>query len=106
MKRRTFLKTVTGTSALAGLGDLSFLAQLQPVSAAEAKLKPDMVRLHPEIEPLVRLLEDTPREKLLEEVAARVKKGTPYRDVLAALLLPQASHPDSGPIRQGCRWFP
>ena len=34
-----------------------------------------MVRLDPEIEPLVRLLEDTPREKLLEEVAARIHDG-------------------------------
>ena len=34
------------------------------------------MRLQPEIEPLVRLLEETPRERLLEEVAARVRKGT------------------------------
>src|SRR6185295_17254136 len=87
MKRRTFLKTAAGVSALTGLGDLGFLSQLQPVSAAEAKLKPDMVRLHPEIEPLVRLLEDTPRERVLEEVASRIKRGTSYREVLAALLL-------------------
>jgi hypothetical protein len=87
MKRRSFLKTVTGTGALAGLGDLGFLAQLQPVSAAEAKLKPAMVRLHSEIEPLVRLLEDTPRERVLEEIGARLKRGLTYREVLAALLL-------------------
>src|SRR5690349_3995914 len=87
MKRRTFLKTAAGVSALTGLGDLGFLSQLQPVSAAEAKLKPDMVRLHPEIEPLVRLIEDTPRERVLEEVASRIKRGTTYREILAALLL-------------------
>jgi len=87
MKRRTFLKTAAGVSALTSLGDLGFLSQLQPVSAAEAKLKPDMVRLHPEIEPLVRLLEDTPRERVLEEVASKIKHGTTYREVLAALLL-------------------
>ena len=40
-----------------------------------------------DIEPLVRLLEETPREKLLEEVAGRIHKGTSYREVLAALLL-------------------
>jgi hypothetical protein len=33
------------------------------------------------------LLEDTPRDRVLEEVATRVRKGLPYRDVLAALLL-------------------
>ena len=32
-------------------------------------------------------LEDSPREKLLEEVAMRIKRGTTYREVLAALLL-------------------
>ena len=56
-------------------------------SAADAKLDPNLVRLDSGIEPLVRLLEDTPRDKLLEEVGARVKKGLAYRDVLAALLL-------------------
>src|SRR5439155_8708951 len=58
-----------------------------PVSAAEAKLEPDIVRFDPEIEPLVRFLEDTPRERVLEEVAARIRRGLSYRDVLAALLL-------------------
>jgi len=47
-----------------GTGDFGFLSQLPSVSAAEAKLEPRMVKLHPEIEPLVRLLEDTPRERV------------------------------------------
>src|SRR6185436_19679176 len=45
------------------------------------------VRLHPDIEPLVRLLEDTSRERVLEEVATRLKRGLSYRELLAALLL-------------------
>jgi len=57
------------------------------VARAEAKLEPRMVRLHPEIEGLVRLLEDTPRERVLEEIAGRVKRGLSYREVLAALFL-------------------
>src|SRR3989441_9294874 len=85
--RRRFLKTTIGASALLGLGDLGFLSQLRPVSAAEAKLEPDMVRFNPEIEPLIRFLEDTPRERLLEEVGAKIKRGLSYRDLLAALLL-------------------
>jgi hypothetical protein len=87
MKRRSFLRLSAGAGALAGLGDLGFLSQLTPVSAAEAKLEPGMVRLHPEIEPLVRLLEETPRDKVLEEVAARLKRGLSYRELLAAVLL-------------------
>src|SRR3954467_15015921 len=87
MRRRSFIKVVTGTTAAATLGDLGFLAQLGSVSAADAKLEPRMVQLHPEIEPLVRLLENTSRDRLLEEVASRIRRGLSYREVLAALLL-------------------
>ena len=85
--RRRFLRASAAGGALVGLGDLGFLSRLRPVSADEATLDPKVVRLQPEIEPLVRLLEDTPRERLLEEVAGRIKKGLSYREVLAALLL-------------------
>jgi hypothetical protein len=85
--RRRFLQTTAAGGALAGLGDLGFLSRLRPVSADEAKLDPKIVRLQPEIEPIVRILEDTPRERLLEEVAGRIHKGLSYQEVLAALLL-------------------
>ena len=68
--RRRFCKQRLQPAALAGLGDLGFLSHLTPVRADEAALDPDRVQFQPEIEPLVRLLEDTPRERLLEEVAA------------------------------------
>lgn len=70
-----------------GLGDLAFLSQLAPVSAAEATLDPQIVQLRPEIEKTVRLLEDSPREQLLEQVADRIGRGLSYREVLAALML-------------------
>src|SRR6185436_10384459 len=57
------------------------------VSAAEAKLPARMVQLHPDIEPLVRLLENTSRERVLEEVAAKIRHGTTYREILAAIQL-------------------
>ncbi len=85
--RRRFLGTSAAGGALLGLGDLGFLSRLRPVSAAEAALDPRVVRLEPEIEPLVRLLEETSRDRLLEEVAARIKHGLCYRDLVAALLL-------------------
>jgi hypothetical protein len=87
MKRRSFLRLTGAVGALATIGDLRFLGRLPSVSAAEAVLDPKVVRFAPEIEPLVRLLEDTPRERVLEEVASRVRKGLAYRDVLAALQL-------------------
>ena len=57
------------------------------VAAEDAEIDSQYVRFLPEIEPLVRLLEDTSRERLLEEVAARIHRGTTYREVLTALLL-------------------
>lgn len=87
MQRRSFIKSTAAVGALAGLGDFGFLSQLPRVSAAEAHLDPRLVQLHPEIEPLVRLLENTSRDRVLEEVAMRIKRGTTYLEVIAALML-------------------
>lgn len=85
--RRDFLRRTAAAGAAAGLCDLASLTRLPSVSAAELQPLPGVVPLQADIEPLVRLLEDTPREQLLEAVAARVRGGLAYRDVLAALLL-------------------
>jgi hypothetical protein len=86
--RRGFLRNTAIGGAAIGLGDLGFLSQLPRVSAEEARPDARIVRLHPEIEPTVRLLEETSRDRVLEEVAARVQRGElSYRDVLAALQL-------------------
>jgi hypothetical protein len=85
--RRSFLKSTAGAGALAALGELGWLGRLPSVSAQEAAMPPHLVQFHPEIEPLVRLLEDTPRDRVLEEVASRVRRGLSYREVLAALML-------------------
>lgn len=82
--RRSFIKTATGAGALVTLGHLG---GLPGVTAEEARLPAHLVRFHPDIEPLVRLLEETPREKVLEEMAMRVRRGLSYREVLTALLL-------------------
>src|SRR5688572_15356199 len=87
MQRRSFIKVAAASGALAGLGDFGFLSQLPSVSAAEAKLDPRLVQLHADIEPLVRLLEDTSRDRVLEAVAERIKRGTSYREIIAALML-------------------
>lgn len=85
--RRQFLAQATVGGAIASLGDLSFISRLGRVSAAEAKLDPKVVRLSPEIEPLVTLLEETPRERVIEVVAERVRGGLSYQELLAALML-------------------
>jgi hypothetical protein len=84
--RRQFLKAANA-GALCWLGDLAFLAQLPAVSAADARMAPRFVRFDSKIEPLVRMLEETPRARLLETVGARIKRGLSYKDVLTALLL-------------------
>lgn len=80
LSRRAFLGTA---GAVAGLGDFSFLGSL-PVFADE---RPATVELTADLEPLVRLVEDTPREKLIEVVAEKVRAGTAYGELLAAALL-------------------
>ncbi|HEX6963835.1 MAG TPA: hypothetical protein VF175_18350 [Lacipirellula sp.] len=85
--RRLFLRQTAASGALFGLGDLGFLANLSPVSADEARLDKQTVRLQPEIEPIVRLIEETPQDELLEKVAERIRRGLSYRDLLGALLL-------------------
>ena len=83
--RRQFLGAAGGAMMLGG--GLGFF-KLAPVSAEEAQLHPLLVRLGDDIEPTVRLLEETPRERVLEEVATRIRNGTlSYRQVLAGLLL-------------------
>ncbi|MGV3533303.1 MAG: twin-arginine translocation signal domain-containing protein, partial [Chthoniobacteraceae bacterium] len=87
ISRRSFLNAASCTGALAALGHLPFLNSLPRVSAEEAKLDPRTVQFHPGIEPLVRMLEDTPRDRVLEEVGRRIRAGLSYRELLAALLL-------------------
>lgn len=84
--RRAFLRAAAAGGLAAGLGDLSFLSRLPRVSAQEAAPS-GVVQFSSDIEPLVRLLEDTPREKLLEAVAERIRGGAAYQQVLAALQL-------------------
>jgi hypothetical protein len=83
--RRGFLSsTSSGAAALAG--GFAFLGKLPRVSADEARVA-GIGHDGAHVASLVKLIEDSPRESLLEEVAQRIRKGTSYREVLAALLL-------------------
>ncbi|MGI8782871.1 MAG: hypothetical protein ACR2L2_04365 [Acidobacteriota bacterium] len=46
----------------------------------------------------MRLLEETPRQRLLEEVAARIKRGLSYDELLAALLLAGVRNIEPRPV--------
>src|SRR5262249_9351739 len=85
--RRDFVAQGLKAGALVGLSDFAFLTGLPPVSAADAKLARHKVKLSPDIEPLVGLIEDTPRGELLEAVAAQMRQGVGYQQLLTALFL-------------------
>ncbi|MDB4538197.1 hypothetical protein N9230_06270 [Akkermansiaceae bacterium] len=79
--RRRLLQT--GAAA----GAFGFLSRIPVVRADETKLNPAQVQFRPEIEPLIRMIEEAPRQRVLEEVGALIKKGTTYTEVLSALML-------------------
>ncbi len=83
--RRAFITSTVAGGVTAGC-DLTGL-NLRPLSAAEATIDANSVRFDDSIEPLVRLIEETGRDSLIEEVARRVQAGLSYRRLLAALLL-------------------
>src|SRR5262245_26476519 len=85
--RREFLANAARVGALAGLGDFAFLRTLPSLSAADVQVPRNIVRFGPDIEPLVRMIEETDRDRLLEAAAQRLRGGTSYQEMLAALLL-------------------
>jgi hypothetical protein len=59
---------------------------LSGLAAFGAEPVPEKVRFGPDLEPIVRLMEETPREKCVPVFVAELKKGLPYRRFLAASL--------------------
>ncbi|WP_197490739.1 hypothetical protein [Planctomyces sp. SH-PL62] len=70
----------------ASLGSWELLRGITP-AAEDAKVRPDAVRLRPEIEPVVRWIEETPREAVFEKAVAELKSGLSYRSLLGGLFL-------------------
>lgn len=85
--RRDVLTSAVGAGALAAVGDFAFLGSLPALSAQEVRNPRPIVQLNADIEPLVRLIEETPRERLIQTAAERVRGGTSYQELLAALML-------------------
>jgi hypothetical protein len=85
--RRGFVANTLRAGAIAGLGDFAFLQGLPAGAADPAKVSPKTVQFSSEVEPLVRLLEDTDRARVLEAVAGQIRKGTSYEQLLSAVFL-------------------
>jgi hypothetical protein len=87
LSRRWFLQGTTATGAALGLGECAGLLPVSPTSADEAKVTPDLVHFSPDIEPVVRLIEETPQDKCVAAMIEQLRQGLPYRHFLAALYL-------------------
>ncbi len=85
LSRRAFLNRSVQAGALAGLGNFAFLDRLPVLSAADVSAP--MIPLGSDMGPLVRLVEDSPRPKLLETIAHKIQAGTSYQQLLSALML-------------------
>src|SRR5262245_43360205 len=57
------------------------------LTRSDATVTPDLVVFRPEVEPLVRLIERTPRDRCAEMVVEQLRKGVSYRQLLAAVFL-------------------
>lgn len=85
--RRSFLQQAAKTGLLAAAGEYAFLNSLPALSAQEVRAARDMARVAGDIEPLVRLIEDTPQNRLMELIAERVRGGASYQELLSAVML-------------------
>jgi hypothetical protein len=85
--RRRFVTRSLQAGAIAALGDFSFLHGLPAPAADNDKTTRRLVPLSSELEPLVRLMEDTPRGQLMERIVGEVRKGTSYEELLSAVFL-------------------
>ena len=83
--RRRFLTEAGLASTAISTG--CWLPQLPAVTAQQATASTQLVALDSGIEPTVRLIEETPRDELIETITNRIHDGLSYREVLAGLLL-------------------
>lgn len=63
------------------------LAAPLTLSRAQAQVTPDLVVFRPEMEPLVRLIENTPRAGCAAMAVDQMRRGVSYKQFLAALFL-------------------
>src|SRR5271156_1251114 len=85
--RRRFVNGAVQGGLLASLADFSFLDSLPSAGAAGPPVLPKVASVASDVEPLVRLIEETPRADLLEKVTTAIRKGTSYQQLLSAVFL-------------------
>ena len=78
MARRDFLRATLSGATLLGIHGIPALCGADAGDPARSGAS--------NVDPLVRRIEDTPRDALLEEIGAGIRSGLAYPDLLAALL--------------------
>lgn len=101
LSRRAFLGSSAGAGLATSFGALGAFERLALGAGPDTSLSPELVRLTPEIEPIVRLIEETPRERCLETIIARLRAGLSYRELMAALYLAGIRNVNSQPPGSG-----
>ena len=74
--RRWLLKTMAGTASL-GLADVTSLGGLCAFAEDKSGPAPATVRFGPDIEPIVRLIEETPRSECVRVLIEQLRMGLP-----------------------------
>jgi hypothetical protein len=81
--RRVFLGSIPAVGILGPLAGPWATRADDPTA-----LGTDAVRLRPEIEPLVKWIEDTPRDRIIDQTIGKVlREGLSYRDLMAGIFL-------------------
>jgi hypothetical protein len=73
-------------AAAATAGGFAFLDRLPDLPAA-APTSLRLAEVAADVEPLVRLIEDTPRGDLLDKVVGKIREGASYQELLSAVFL-------------------
>lgn len=85
--RRDFLKDFVGGSVITSAAAWQALQAIVPARAEDAQVTPGIVQYRPEMEEVVRWIEKTPRERILDEAVSRLKQGLPYRQLIGGVFL-------------------
>lgn len=87
--RRRFLATAALTAAAS---EWTVLLPWAGARAQERAVTPEMVRFSPEIEPILDLIERTPRERCVSMMMEQFRRGLPYGHFLKAAAYACSSH--------------
>lgn len=87
LNRSHFVRNSLAIGTMTGLGDFAFLGKLPAIQAHDEKTLPETIQFDADVEPLVRLIETTSREKVFDKIVAQIHSGISYQQLLSAVFL-------------------